>query len=103
MKFLTKYRNLSAWTLCRCLVFLEIGVFTLVSCNQKTQNTKTDQLETTQTDTTVALKDSSTIKPVQDSVAKQVLKPVKPDYNPAPIQPTGYGAMPAYKTDKPGL
>jgi len=96
-------RTLWAWTLCRILVVFGIGVVTLVSCNQKTQNTQEEKLHEKQVDTTVAVKDSATTKSVEDTVVKQVIKPVKPDYNPAPIQPTGYGAMPAYKTDKPGL
>ncbi|MPM26770.1 hypothetical protein SDC9_73275 [bioreactor metagenome] len=101
MVFLGKFRKLTAWTLCRCLILLGIGFVALSSCDHKTRETQAGNPDVVKLDSAATLTDSSNSTAAYDTGTVPVTRSLKPEYNPEPIQPTGYGAMPAYKTELP--
>lgn len=94
-------RKVWAWILCRSLILSGLGMVVLVSCDSKSDQSQAALKKEKNIDVLLSRQDSAMIIEVEKIAVQKVEKPLVPDYNPAPIQPTGYGAMPAYELELP--
>ena len=96
-----KIRMLWAWILCRSLILSGLGMAVLVSCESISDQSQAALKKENNPDLLLSKQDSLMIPEKEIAVDQKVEKPLAPDFNPEPIQPTGYGAMPVYELELP--